>query len=69
MLEALERKDFRAATRGLTINSEFNEEDSAANFWRLVENELVGIEAVDIREAVRDYLKTCKEGYGNLRGS
>lgn len=61
-LEALERKDFRAATRGLTINSNFNEQDSAANFWRLVENELVGIEAVDIREAVRDYLKTCKEG-------
>ncbi len=68
-LEALERKDFRAATRGLTINSNFNEEDSAANFWRVVENELVGIEAADIREAVRDYLKTCKEGYGNLRGS
>ena len=56
-LEALGRGDARMATRGLTINSNFNEEDSAANFWHLVDNGSVGVEAVDVREAVKEYLK------------
>lgn len=55
-LEALAVGELGKATRGLTINAQFNERDSAANFWHLVENEVVGIEAVDVREAVRRYL-------------
>lgn len=56
-LEALENGELGKATRGLTINAQFNEEDSAADFSYLVENELVEVEAVDVREAVREYLK------------
>ena len=57
-MKAMKGGEWRTATRGLTINSNFNEEDSAANFWHLVENELVGVKAVDVREAVRDHLRT-----------
>ena len=57
-MDALERGEPGKATRGLTINAQFNEKDSGANFWDKVENELVGIEAVDVRAAVREYLKS-----------
>ena len=57
-LVALEEGDLRSATRALTINSQFNEEDSAANFWPLVENELVGVKPIDVREAVKEFLLT-----------
>ena len=60
-LVALEEGDLRSATRALTINSQFNEEDSAANFWPLMENELIGVKPVDVREAVREFLLTQKE--------
>ena len=56
-MESLERGDAKMAMRGLTINSNFNEEDSKADFWGLVDNERVGVEAVDVRVAVREYLK------------
>jgi hypothetical protein len=52
-LEALQNGDYRQATRGLTINSNFNEKESAANFWDKVENELVGVKPVTVQEAVR----------------
>ena len=57
-LEALEKGELGKAARGLTINAQFNERDSAANFGHLVENKLVGVEAVDVKEAVREYLKS-----------
>lgn len=57
-LGALEKGEPKLATRGLTINSNFNEEDSAANFWHLVDNDLAGVEAVDVRVAVGEYLKS-----------
>ena len=57
-LVALREGDVRKATRGLTINSQFNEDDSVANFWDRVENEVVGVRAVDVREAVGDFLRT-----------
>ena len=57
-LDALERGEPGKAMRGLTLNAQFNEKDSAANFWDMVENPLVGVEAVDVREAVREYLKS-----------
>lgn len=60
-LEALEKGEPKLATRGLTINSNFNEEDSAANFWHLVDNVVVGVEAVDVRVAVKEYLKSIAE--------
>jgi hypothetical protein len=53
-LEALEKGEYRQATRGLAINHNFNEEDSAANFWDKVENELVGVKPVTVQEAVKD---------------
>jgi hypothetical protein len=52
-LAALAKGEYRQATMGLTINSNFNEKDSAANFWDKVENDLVGVEAVTVREAVK----------------
>lgn len=52
-LAALAKGEYKQATTGLTINSNFNEEDSAANFWDKVENELVGIRAVTAQEAVK----------------
>ncbi|KAL0258561.1 hypothetical protein SLS55_006058 [Diplodia seriata] len=52
-LELLERGEVKAAMRGLTLSGQFNEEGSAADFWHLVENELVGVEPVWVREAVR----------------
>lgn len=55
-MEKLEKGEWKAATRGLTISSQFNEEEGSANFWDLVENEVVGVQAVDVKEAVRDYL-------------
>ena len=54
---ALERQELRQAVRGMTLNLNFNEEDSVANSWGKVENELVGVKAVGVREAVSDYLK------------
>ena len=59
-LEALEKGDYRQATRGLTINSNFNE-DSAANFWDKVENELVGVKPVTVQEAVRDAMGSWRK--------
>jgi hypothetical protein len=53
-LGALEKGEYRQATRGLAINHNFNEEDSAANFWDKVENELVGVKPVTVQEAVKD---------------
>ena len=57
-LDALERGEPGKAMRGLTLNAQFNEKDSAANFWNRVENSRVGVEAVDVREAVGEYLKS-----------
>ncbi|EKG18759.1 NmrA-like protein, partial [Macrophomina phaseolina MS6] len=51
--ELLAKGEVRQAMKGLTLNAQFNEERSAANFWHLVENEKVGIEPVSVREAVR----------------
>ncbi|KAL1645812.1 hypothetical protein SLS58_003696 [Diplodia intermedia] len=51
-LALLERGEVRPAMRGLTLSGQFNEENSAADFWHLVENELVGVEPVSVREAV-----------------
>ena len=59
-MEKLKEGELKAATRGLTINSQFNEEERSANFWDLVENEVVGVHAVDVKEGVRDYLQEQK---------
>ena len=59
-MQALGRGELGLGTRGMTINAQFNEEGSAAAFWELVTNEEVGVEAVDVRVAVREYLKDVK---------
>lgn len=56
-MEALEKSDWKAATRGLTITHQFDEEDSAANFWNMVENDIVGVSPVSVREAVKAALE------------
>ncbi|KAI9746940.1 MAG: hypothetical protein M1835_002313, partial [Candelina submexicana] len=64
-MAALERGDWKAASRGLTINAQFNERQGSADFWDLVDNEVVGVEAVGVREAVREALSKCEgEGRG-----
>jgi len=50
--------DIKKAMRGLTLSAQFNEEDSGTHFWRLVEKEAVGVEAVDVAEAMKEYLKS-----------
>lgn len=60
-LEALEKGEYRQATRGLTISSNFNEKDSAANFWDKVENELVGVKPVSVQEATRAAMSSWKK--------
>ena len=52
-LAALEKGEYALATRGLALNSQFNEKDKVADFWNKVENELVGVRPVSVREAVR----------------
>lgn len=52
-LAALANGEYRQATRGLTLNSNFNEEESKANFWDIVENDVVGVQAVTVQDAVR----------------
>ncbi|OJD33525.1 isoflavone reductase family protein [Diplodia corticola] len=58
-LELLEKGEVKKAMRGLTLSGQFNEEGSAANFWDKVENELVGVEPVGVREAVRQTLEAA----------
>ena len=41
----------------MTINSNFNEEDSAASFWDMVENNLLGVNPVSVREAMKDAME------------
>ncbi|KAL8763836.1 MAG: hypothetical protein Q9184_000432 [Pyrenodesmia sp. 2 TL-2023] len=60
-MEALGNEDWKAATRGLTITHQFDEEDSVANFWDLVDNETVGVVPVSVREAVRTTLQDMEE--------
>jgi hypothetical protein len=50
--EALERCELAKAIRGMTINSNFNEEDSVMNFWDMVGNDLLGVNPVSVGEAV-----------------
>ena len=57
-LKALEKGEYGQAMRGLHINSNFNEQDSRANFWDKVENDLVGVKAVTVREAVKEELES-----------
>ncbi len=64
-LKALEKADWKAATRGLTINAQFNEREGNADFWGLVENDLVGVRAVGVKDAVREALSGCE---GENRG-
>lgn len=57
-LAALTQGDLAQAIMGLTINSNFNEAESKADFWDRVENELVGVEAVTVEAAVRAALSS-----------
>ncbi len=57
-LEALERGEPQKAMRGLTLNAQFNENDSAANFWDKVDNSVLGITALDVKDAVREYMRS-----------
>lgn len=60
-MEALEKGEWKTATRGLTIAHQFDEEDSVANFWDMVENETVGVTAVTVREAVKATLEKVEK--------
>jgi hypothetical protein len=55
-LKMLSEGKNREAMPGLTINSNFNEADSQANFWDKAENELLGVQAVSVQEAVRELI-------------
>lgn len=55
-MKALERGEWRNATRGLALWFNFKQGVSRADFWSKVENELVGVQAVGLDEAVRAVL-------------
>lgn len=55
-MKALERGEWKDATRGLALWFNFKEGVSKADFWGRVENELVGVQAVSVEEAVRAVL-------------
>jgi hypothetical protein len=57
--EAGKRGEIGKWMKGMTVNSNFNEEESHSDFWHLVENELVGVEAVSVAEAVKETLERC----------
>jgi hypothetical protein len=60
-LKKLAEGDLKGAVRGLVINSNFNEEDSRANFWDRAEkdNELLGIKATSVEEGTKETLKSA----------
>ena len=41
----------------MTINSNFNEEDSVTNPRDMVENDLLGVNPVSVREAMKDAME------------
>lgn len=55
-MKALQRGEWKDATRGLALWFNFKEGVSRADFWSRVENELVGVQAVGVDEAVRSVL-------------
>lgn len=55
-MKALERGEWRNATRGLALWFNFKQGVSRADFWSKVENELVGVKAVGLDEAIRAVL-------------
>lgn len=52
-LAALAKGDYHQVNGGLALNANFNEKERAVNFWHMVENDLVVIQAVTIEAAVR----------------
>jgi hypothetical protein len=62
-VEAFEKGETRMGVRSLAIYYNFNEKDSKANFWDRVENKLLGVKAVSVREAVKAAMEA--EGGGN----
>ncbi|KAL8946082.1 MAG: hypothetical protein Q9222_007474 [Ikaeria aurantiellina] len=59
-MDALSKGEWKAATRGLTLAAQFDEEDSAANFWDLVDNAAVGVNPLTVREAVKATLEAME---------
>jgi hypothetical protein len=61
---AMERGDMAKAGKGLTLSGQFYEGGNPNDFRHLVENEVVGVEMMDLKDAVRDaieqYGKDCK---------
>ena len=55
--EALERYGLTKVIRGMTINSNFNEEDSVVNFWGMAGNDLPGVSPVSVGEAVKEAME------------
>ena len=58
---ALDRGEVGKAMKGLTISTQFYEEDSGNDFSDLVENETVGVGMMNVEDAVRHAIQT----YGN----
>lgn len=55
-MKALERGEWRDATKGLALWFNFKQGVSRADFWSKVENELVGVQAIELDEAIRAVL-------------
>jgi hypothetical protein len=54
---ALERGEVMKAMKGLAITNQFYEDDCGDDFSHLVENGLVGVEAMSVEDAVQDAIK------------
>ena len=52
-MEKLEKAEWMATTRVSTISVHVNDEEGPAGFWDVAEKEVVGVKAVEVREAIR----------------
>jgi hypothetical protein len=68
---ALARGEGKKAMKGFTVSNQFYEDDCGNDFRHLVENELVGVEMMDVEDAVRDalerYGRDCKPVEGMFK--
>lgn len=65
---ALERGEVAKAMKGLAISYQFHEEDSGNDFSHLVTNNIVGVQAMSVEEAIRDAIVRYGEDSSVVEG-
>lgn len=65
---ALDRGEGTKAMKGLVVSNQFYEGDSGNDFSHIVENEVVGVQAMSVEQAVRDAIKLYGEDSAVVEG-